>query len=174
MAKIGFTKLAPIKSIEAKTIQINGQDVIIQQYLPIQKKSELFEKIVAEVLDLKGIVSPLRKDIYVTIFIVAFYSNINLTDTMINNAAQTYDLLKINGVAQAVYDAIPVEELTFVLHTVDKTLDSYSRYQSSALGVFDIIKDAQGAESDNVKDLMQQVQSLSEDATLNEVLQKLG
>jgi hypothetical protein len=43
--------------------------------------------------DVDGFVSPLRFELYSKVFLIKYYTNINITDTMIDNIEKTYELL---------------------------------------------------------------------------------
>ena len=46
MAKVSFTKLGLKLNSEVKTIQFNGQDIEIKQYLPVNDKLELISNVI--------------------------------------------------------------------------------------------------------------------------------
>ena len=45
MAKVSLSKITPVRDIKAVSININGQDIEVAQYLPVAKKAELIETV---------------------------------------------------------------------------------------------------------------------------------
>jgi len=112
----------------------------------MEEKSKLLLDVLNYVLDTNGLSSPLREEIYTTLFIIKYYTNINLTETMINNGAKTYDLLVLNEITKKVYDLIPEDELNYIFDmTHDAIVDSMT-YRMSMAGMIENASTAQGSE----------------------------
>lgn len=174
MAKISLTKITPIKDRGVKSFNIDNTSVEVNQYLSMEDKSKLLLSILNYVLDTNGLSSPLREEIYTTLFIIKFYTNINLTDTMINNGAKTYDLLSINGIIDQVYNTIPEEELNFVLDMIHESISDSMTYRMSMAGMIDNASTTQGSEIKDINELTEQLQKITDSEVLKDVLNKLG
>ena len=99
MAKVSLTKITPVKKLDKVIIKINDEDIEVIQYLPVAEKAELSERVVNAAIDPEnGILSTSRRDVYSVLEIVRTYTNINITDKMMEEAPKTYDLLVLNDV----------------------------------------------------------------------------
>ena len=96
MAKVSFTHITPIKEIEDKKVILGDKEIIIKQYLPIKDKAELVDYIIQSSFDSQGLFSPIRQSIYTIIGMLKWYTNINFTDTMMQNIEKTYDAIVLN------------------------------------------------------------------------------
>ena len=174
MATVSFNKITPIKAIEDKTIELNGEKILIKQYLPVSRKAMLVSEVLADVLDEHGMSSSIREKIYTGIRLIQFYTNINITDTMINNAGKTYDALVLNGILPAIIENIPKDEYEYLAETISESLKIVSTYRTSIAGLF---TDMQTSNQDSVKssnELMAELQEISNDGLLKNILDKMG
>ena len=78
MAKISLKDLTPIKSIPPQEIEINGKKVLVEQYLPLEKKAAMIERILANSVDETGFISPVRLAVFFRLEVVRCYSNISI------------------------------------------------------------------------------------------------
>lgn len=138
MAKVAFTKITPIREIEDKIITINGMEVSVKQYLPIQEKADIIDSMLADVFDDNYIASPVRLQIYFYLAIIIKYTNIGLTEKMLANPAKTYDLLSMNGIFDEVIKAIPEDEFNDTFDLITETVEKISNYYQSFLGVLKV------------------------------------
>lgn len=174
MAKIGFTKVTPIREIKDKTIDINGNTVTVKQYLPIAEKSQMMTDMISHILDEKGVYSPLRQEVYFKVFLVQYYSNISFTETMLMNIEKTYDLLKINGISDEIIKAIPEQEFNELEKMVIETLKAVNDYRISFAGVLETVQNNSNTEGKNIDDLFKELELISQNDTLKGVMEKLG
>lgn len=174
MARASLTKIASVKTETLETIIINNESIEIKQYLPINDKAELITAAVSEILDTKGVQSPLRELIYSHLYMIKYYTNINITDTMIKNAGKTYDLLVLNNIITEIEAHIPTSELQLVYKLIHDTVEVLSNYRTSAMGILDYWQDGRETNISDVETLKQELATLADNTTLNEVLSKLG
>lgn len=174
MAKISLNKITPIKSLESKFIEINGEKIEVIQYLPTTEKAELLQNILTDVLDDQGISSGLREQIFIGLYIIKYYTNINLTDTMLTNGAKTYDLLVLNKILPAVIEAIPSDEYNLMVDIIYDSLHIMQQYHTSLAGMFKDVTANQNTETKTVEELLNDLSSLGENSLLNDVLKKMG
>lgn len=174
MAKVSFSKVAPKKEIEAITIKINDQDVIVQQYLPVAKKSEMIGDILDAIMDVNGIRSAIREPMYFYVYLVKYYTNINITETMLSNASSAYDALLNNGVLQKIIENIPSEEYKTIHDYVFDSIKNVADYRTSALGVITELQNGAMADTKDADEVMKQLTDMSENSFLSSVLTKMG
>lgn len=139
MAKISFTKVASIKSNTETTINFNGTDITIKNYLNADEKSAFIEYVLQNTFDSDGFASPMRFEIFTLISLVKYYTNINLTDKLLNEPAKLYDLLKLNGIDKFLQENIPAAEYADILRLVNTSKNSIIEMNLSLLGAMKLI-----------------------------------
>lgn len=170
---ISFTKVTPIKETKTITVKINGQEVAIQPYLPIDKKSKLIEQIASYVFDDTGFASPIRLNIYFTILTLKAYTDISITDKMIENASKTYDAILLNNL-DTLLNYIPKTEIQDLQEMVEKSIEQIVKYNTSFLGMMRTASAEYDATKMNVDELMQTLDQPDKVGLVKEVLDKLG
>lgn len=81
MAKIGFNKLGLTKDTSVTEVEWNGQTIEVKQYLPINEKLEVMNRILNPSLEEPaGFFNPAKIRIYVVIEMVTAYTNITFTE----------------------------------------------------------------------------------------------
>ena len=174
MAKISFSKLTPNKIVEPKTINIGEETVTILQYLSIDEKSKLIEQVLASVFDDSGFASPVRLDIYFILYLIKYYTNINITDKMIESANKTYDSIIINGIDKIIKENIPQEELNNLQSMVYQCVNHIENYNTSLVGMMKTITSDYSATKMNVEELMATLDQPEKIGFVKDVLDKIG
>ena len=118
---------------DAKTIEIQEQEVFVKQYLPMADKYQLINIIINTLKETDGLLSPLLSNILFETEMISAYSSLDLEEES-SNFFKTYDILNVSGIAQAVINAIPVEEYEYVLNMYQMTLANINEYNKSAGG----------------------------------------
>lgn len=170
---ISFTKVTPIKEIKTITVKINGQEVAVQPYLPIDKKSKLIEQIASYVFDDTGFASPIRLNIYFTILTLKAYTDISITDKMIENASKTYDAILLNNL-DTLLNYIPETEIKDLQEMVEKSIDQIVKYNTSFLGMVRAASAEYDATKMNVDEIMTTLDQPEKIGLVKDVLDKLG
>lgn len=170
---ISFTKVTPIKDVTTTTTNFNGQDITILQYLPIEKKSKLIEQIMSYVFDDTGFASPIRMNIYFTIFTLKAYTDISITEKMIENANKTYDAIILNHL-DTLLNFIPEAEINDLQEMVEKSIEQVVKYNTSFLGMMRATSADYDATKLNVDELMQTLDQPDKVGLVKDVLDKLG
>jgi len=80
MAKVSLNKIIPIKKVDDITIDINGEKVIVKQYLSVDEKVALVERVLNASIDETNYFSNAKLKVYSKIEILKAYTNINFTD----------------------------------------------------------------------------------------------
>lgn len=139
MAKISFTKLGLKKNTNVINLTWNDQIIEIKEYLPIEEKIAVIERIVNQSLDDNNFANPARVRINAALEIVFTYTNINFTDKQKEDRLALYDLLAGAGLLKAIYDALPSNEYTTIDTTVWEVIDEIYRYKTSVLGILQAV-----------------------------------
>ena len=73
MAKIAFTKFGLKKNDNIKIVNINGLDVEIKQYLPVDEKLVLISKVLSKAADENNFSNPIKLDVFTKLEILLTY-----------------------------------------------------------------------------------------------------
>lgn len=174
MAKISLKDVTPIKSIPPQEIDINGKKVLVEQYLPLEKKAAMIERILANSVDETGFISPVRLAVFFRLEVVRCYSNISITDKMMEQPDKLFDQLVMNKVIGAVSCAMPAEEWERIEKSVNKCAEAVQTYQNSFVGVMKTISKDYDATKLNVDELMATLDQPDKIGLVKEVLEKIG
>ena len=138
MAKIALTKLGLKPSAEIKTIEWNGQNIEIKQYLPIETKLDLISDIANKSLDENPYYNPARIKIFIRLETILAYANINTTDKQREDIFKLYDMFA-GELGDKIIEAIPVSEYNFIKSTTWDIIEGIYKYKSSAMGIMESI-----------------------------------
>lgn len=141
MAKISFTKLGLVKNQDIKTVEWNGQNIEVKQYLPINEKLNLITNVINAAHDSnKNFSNPIQVKVYTDLEILYFYTNINFTEKQKEDVAKLYDLVNSSGLAEAILNVIPDNEYKNIVCGIQDSIDAIYSYQNSILGILDTLK----------------------------------
>lgn len=174
MAKIALSKINTVKSIAPIDIQIGDQTIQVLQYLPMEQKAALLNDFIGDVLAENGTTAPIREELYGMIYIIKYYTNINITETMINNAVKTYDILQINGINDKVKEIIPQEEWNQIFTLMHQTITVLVNYRTSAAGLLEYLQTSQIADTKEVDEMLDDLRKLETNSLISDVVEKLG
>ena len=174
MAKVSLSAITPIKKVDSVHIMIGENDIEVIQYLPISDKLALVERVMNATVDDTGFFNPARMEVYMSLEIIRTYTNISLTDKMMENAPKTYDLLMINGVLDAVIAAIPEDEFNNVFDTVDECAQHAVNYMNSFAGTMKLITENYDATKLNVESIMDSLNDPEKIGMVKDILDKIG
>ena len=176
MAKIVLSKVAPKKvtDIPVKTIMINEQEVSLIEYLPSADKASFVERVLNNVIDDTGYVNPMKLDIYFNIEIVKTYTNISITDKMMENPTKLFDTLYVNGIIDAILAEINTDEYNDLYNYVDEATESVVAYLNSFTGVMKRISENYDATKMNVDEIMQTLDDPEKIGLVKDILDKIG
>lgn len=136
MAKVSLNKLIEKKSLDAKTVIIADQEVSIKQYLGIDEKSALVERVLNDSIDNIGNFSPVRLKVYFTLDVIRTYTNITITEAQYNTPGKTYDSLMINNIVEQIFSNIPEKELDGLKADLFECAEAITTYNHSLVGMF--------------------------------------
>lgn len=174
MAKVSFNKLTPIKELENKIITIGEQEITVIQYLPVNDKLAIVERVLENAIDDTGYLNPVRLEIFTNIEIIKTYTNISITDKMMENPTKVYDLMILNRILDAVIEVIPEEEYNDVFNAVVDSGEHVVNYLNSFAGMMKTITADYGAAQMNVDKLMTDLGDPEKVGLVKDILDKLG
>lgn len=176
MAKVSLNKLIPKGNDNSKieTTIINGEQVIVIGYLPIDAKSKLIEMVLSYTFDNNGIMSPVRQEAAFYVGLIKYYTNINITDKMMEDMGDLYDKLASNGIIEAVISYIPKAEYEAVYDLILESVDAVERYNYSLVGMMNTINSNFNITEDRVKSLMSDLGDQEKVGLVKDILDKIG
>lgn len=143
MAKIGLTKLGLKKNTNLITLNWNDQIIEIKEYLPIEEKIGVIEKIVNSSLDDNNFANPARVTISTVLEIMYAYTNINFTDKQKEDRLGLYDLLVGSQLWAEVRNQMVQHsgDLFEIESTVKAVIDEVYKYKNSVLGILQAVSE---------------------------------
>lgn len=141
MAKISFTKLGLKKNTNIITLTWNDQIIEIKEYLPIEEKIAIIERIVNQSLDNNNFANPMRVDINILLEIIFAYTNINFTDKQKDDRLALYDLLVGSEFWAQFLAVLPNEEYMSIYNGVWDTINEIYKYRDSVLGILQAVSE---------------------------------
>lgn len=172
--KIPFSKLSLKKLGEVRTVNYEGFDIEITQYLPIEQKLILIGNVINEAADMNNFMNPIKTDLFATLEIIENYTNITFTDKQKEDPAKLYDLLVENDLVSLIFDEIPKEEFDFVYNGIIKCSEAIYSYRNSAYGVINALSseyDDLNLDASKIQEKLADPENLK---TIKDVLDKLG
>lgn len=174
MAKVSLNAVTPIKKVESRMVKIGEQEVEVIQYLPVNDKLALVERVLNLTIDDTGFLNPVRLEVYAILEIVKTYTNISITDKMIDNAPKTYDALMINGVLDSIIAAIPEDEYDAIFDAIEDCAEHTIKYLNSFVGMMKTVTKDYDATKMNVEEIMATLDQPDKIGMVKEILDKIG
>lgn len=174
MAKVSLNKVTPIKNIDPKVINIGGEEIVITQYLPMADKITFVENVMAHCIDNNGLSSPIRTEVYFYLELIKAYTNISLTDKMIENSAKTYDMLEMNDIVNVVVENIPEAEFETIFNYVLETIEKAEQHNTSFAGVLKSMTSEYNGTQMDVEDLITELGKIESNGLLRDTLNQLS
>ena len=173
--KVSFTKLGLKKNTNLITLDWNGQIIEIKEYLPIEEKIGVIERIVNQSLDDNNFANPMRIEINTALEVIFAYTNINFTDKQKEDRQNLYDLFISSGLWKNISEKlIEVNELQYIINTSKEVINEVYKYKDSALGIMQVItQDYSNLELDAEK-LKEKIADKESLPLLNNIMEKLG
>ena len=174
MAKISFNKLTPIKSVDPTIVTIGENEITVERYLPMADKAAFVERVLNAVIDDTGFINPMRLDVMFHIELIKTYTNISITDKMMENPSKVYDLLMLNHILSAVLEAIPEEEYEDLMNDVGECAKHTVDYLNSFAGMIKNVVANYDATKMNVEEIMKTLDDPEKIGLVKDVLDKIG
>lgn len=174
MAKVSLNKITPIKKVDPITLQIGDSEIIVQQYLPIETKMAMMQDVLNAVIDETGHINPVRMEVFFNVYLLKYYTNISITDTMLGDPSKTYDLLIINDVLDTIIAQIPETEYADVFDFIVEASENVITYNNSVLGILrNIAADYKNTEID-IDKIGQALNDPNQLTLVKNILEKMG
>lgn len=175
MAKVGFTKLGLKKNTNIITLSWNDQIIEIKEYLPIEEKANIIERIINQSIDDKNFASPCRIELYTILEIIFAYTNINFTDKQKENVQELYNLLVGSGLWATILTELKKHsDYDYIINNVKAMIDELYRYKNSVLGVLDAVNQDYSNLSLDAENIQKNLADPNNLAFLKDVVTKLG
>ena len=175
MAKIPFTKLKCKINTNEIPVQIGEETIAVKQYLPIQEKLELIGNVVMAAHEQdENYSNPVKAGVYRDIEVIFAYTNISFTDKQKEDLPKLYDMLYSSGVIDEVLKNIPEDEYMEIVFGVRDSIEAIYKYQNSALGILDGIKNNYNQTEFDIEKLQNAVKEISDSSLVKEILRLFG
>ena len=174
MAKVSFNKITPIKGEKDVTITIAGENITIKQYLPMNEVINFLMELMNYTFDNDGFISPVRYEVYSKVLLLKYFTNINITDTMISNIEKTYDSLYVNNIFDNVLSNIPEKYFTLLTTLMETTVKKIQEYNTSFIGWIRQSANDQAATELNLENTLNELKNSDNFDTLKNVMEQLS
>ena len=175
MAKVPFTKLKCKINTDEAPVQIGEETIAVKQYLPIQEKLGLIGRVIelAHMQD-ENYSNPVKAAAFRDLEVIFAYTNITFTDKQKEDPAKLYDLLYSTGIIDTVINNIPEDEYISIVVGVNESIEAVYKYQNSALGILNGIKESYSDTEINVEDMQKAVKELADSPVLQGIMNYLA
>ena len=174
MAKIPFSKLGVKLNLHTTTININGYDIEVRAYLPMEDKAAIVSNVINAAADNNGYYNPLKIKVFLTLETVYNYTNLSFTAKAKEDPLKLYDIILSSGLFGAIVNAIPDDEWKDLHNTVWHTISNVYEYKNSVAGVIDVVANDYKATNFDLSEVQQKLSDPNEMAFLKELLPLLN
>lgn len=175
MAKIAFSKFKLENYKDDVVIkEIDGNEVEIKQYLPIQDKLGLISEVISNSMDQNNFNNTLKQDVCFVIAVIEYYTNISFTAKQKENIPKLYDGIWYNKIYQQIEENIPKEEMKQLKDGLKQIHENFYKYQTSALGIMESITKDYGETNLEATDIYNKIADPNNMELLKSILEKIG
>ena len=174
MAKVPFTKLGLTKNIDIKIIEFNNQQIEIKQYLPLGEKIELIDNVLNNVQETNNFINTVMLETLIDLNIIFKYTNISFTEKQKEDLYKLYDLLFNSGLKDAIYEAIPTNEIEQIYHWSYTIAKNFYEYRNSAYGIIETISQDKDKLDFDATEIQKALANGENIELLKEILTKMG
>lgn len=153
MAKVSFTNLKIKTDKSVKTINFNGTDIEILNYLPVEEVNE----IVAATLHKSkegGIYNPVKQNMYRELHMVYEYTNLNFTDKQREDEPALYDALVSSGLMEQIINAIDPMQVALIGDYINTAIGRNEEYGRSVTSVIRDFIDKMPVNAENAANII--------------------
>lgn len=159
---------------EQTSFKFNDQYINLIYYLPVNDKLELISWVINQSADELKFYNVGKLNIFLTIGIIKYYTNIEFSDSDLLNPPNLYDLLISSGLYNEVIKIIPESEFEWIQKTLYDTVDSIYKYQNSIFGILDAVTTDYENLNFDVSELQKNISNPENLTLLKDVVTKLG
>lgn len=109
-------------------------EIKVLKYLPIEDKNDLIA-IALQNSDDNGFYNPVKLEMFIELYMIYLYTDIEFDDEDKEDETALYNILKGNGIIEAVKNAIPEYELNSLYSLYYDYLSKKEKYRGSIAGV---------------------------------------
>jgi hypothetical protein len=136
MAKVAFNKLNKVKSIPDIVYEWEGNDLVIKQYLPLEKKLDIIETVISlSGNGEEGFFNIIKLQTFYTIEMLKNYTNISFTEKQEEDPAKLYDGILLNHIWEVLSEQIPERERVYIWDNILELAHRVTEYNNSVLGI---------------------------------------
>lgn len=152
MAKITYSSLKLKTNTETKKIE--GTDIEILKYLPIEEKISLIDIALQNAKE-GTVYNATKLDAYFHLYIVMMYSNITFTEKQKEDPMKLYDALKSTGLLDKIIINMEEDEYNYLLENLNQQEEDYYQYKNSFSGTIANLVDQLPAKAEQLTEIMQ-------------------
>lgn len=158
MSLINFKDIDSNKSINKtnKTINFNGSEIQIINYLSANDKYDLIMITLQKALD-RNIYNPFKIDLFFDLNVVYLYTNIIFDTDDREDEFALYDNLKQSGLIDAIKAEIPTEELDYLKSCIWQLTDIIIKYRNTFGSVFSNFIEQLPQNMEKAKDIVENI-----------------
>lgn len=127
MGKITYASLKLKVKDDIKTFDLNGNDIEVKQYLPIQDKIDLVDITLQKAKE-DGLYNPLKVNMYFHLHLIYLYTNLSFTEKQREDEYKLYDVLDSNGIIDKVVETMNENEYTDLLEKTMSKIEKELKY----------------------------------------------
>lgn len=127
---VKFNELNLTLNNEIKKVNVNGIEINVKQYLPVEDKVNLVQIALQQAM-VNNMYDEALIEAYFYTYMVMYYTDLEFTDEEKAEPLKIYDLLESNNVFEAIFNEIPEYEYDDVFQYLTQQIDINIRYQTS-------------------------------------------
>lgn len=154
-SKLKLTSEAP----EDVTVQINGIDVHVKQYLSVDQKLGFIQSVLERAVEKDSFYNPAKIEVFFNLQILYDYTDIVFTIKQRENFLKMYDVLEINNVFDIIINALPKNEYETMMNWCNSCAKNLYEFQVSLIGILMTLKETYGENADTVENFLNSAQS---------------
>lgn len=131
---VNYTDLKLVANNSKRLININGVEVEVLEYLPIEDKYSLV-MITLQQCKENGVYNTIKKEIFFNLNLIYMYTNLNFTEEEKENPLKLYDMLESNDVFNTVIEYMNEKEYENLLYWMEEVQTKMTQYDNSFTGV---------------------------------------
>lgn len=175
MAKVSFTKLNKIKSLEPIDVQLGEETISVVQYLPLEKKLAVMQNIIEQAgNNEEGFYNIVKLTVFYTIEMLRAYTNISFTEKQLEDPQKLYDIIVLNKIWDTVKQSIPEDEVNYIWENTCALAREITDYNHSALGLLNLISNDYDNLNLDVKEITEKLSDRTNLTLIKDLLTKLG
>ena len=175
MAKVSFTKLNKIKSLPIAKINLEDQEILVEQYLPLEDKVNLITSVIEQSGNgEEGFFNIVKLEAYFIIEMIKAYTNISFTEKQLEDTTKLYDAIQLNNIWAVIADAIPEVEREYVWNNILALAKEITTYNNSVLGVLKAVSNDRDALNFDVTEIMDKLNDPQALTLLKSMVEKTG